>query len=57
MPYANRVRRRGKAVATASSRDGQLVDILIFSLAGLSAALFQIAHYAGSDVLPLMFAP
>jgi len=57
MQLANRRRQKSKAVAAAPSRDSELVDILILSLAGLSFALFEIVHFANASVLQQMFAP
>jgi Tfp pilus assembly PilM family ATPase len=49
-------RNSARATVRASRQDNQSIEIAILSLAGLTLTLFEIAQYAGSAVLPQMFA-
>jgi hypothetical protein len=49
-------RDRKPAAANRVSDDNGFVEIATLSLAGLTVALFQIAHYIGTDALRQMFA-
>jgi hypothetical protein len=49
-------RNSARVMARTARQDNQFAEIAIISVAGLALALFEIAHYAGSAILPQMFA-
>lgn len=58
MQYPQRQKtRRAIAVAKATQRDRQFLDVIMLSLIGLTFAVMEITRYVGTDVLRQMFAP